>query len=186
MSTPLSKLLQEQVRDPASVWRSGIVDEIRAISLPLPRACSPSSLALVRRDYGCLRSVTMRSGGKVSRDIGRLWTSKPSFERVSRYSRVCRKSEMTVSPPGFNTRAISLQVCTRPPATNHGRRRIRRGQAITPQQAAAHYRVNALGFASNVILPARKVSMGVKYSKEFSDRSTFQGYSLQISGAITF
>jgi len=28
MSTPLSKLLQEQVRDPASVWRSGIVDEI--------------------------------------------------------------------------------------------------------------------------------------------------------------
>jgi hypothetical protein len=28
MSTPLSKLLQEQVRDPASVWRSGIVDVI--------------------------------------------------------------------------------------------------------------------------------------------------------------
>src|ERR1700720_1196312 len=28
MLTPLSKLLQEQVRDPASVWRSGLVDVI--------------------------------------------------------------------------------------------------------------------------------------------------------------
>jgi hypothetical protein len=60
------------------------------------------------------------------------------------------------------------------------------GPNITQQQSAAHYRVNALGFVSNVILPVRKVSMGVKYFKEFSDRSTFQGYSLQISGAITF
>ena len=60
------------------------------------------------------------------------------------------------------------------------------GPNITPEQAAAHYKVNALGFASNVILPARKVSLGVKYFKEFSNRSTFQGYSLQISGAIKF
>ena len=60
------------------------------------------------------------------------------------------------------------------------------GPAITPAQAAAHYRVNALGFASNVQVPERKVSVGVKYFKEFSNRSTFQGHSLQISGAITF
>lgn len=60
------------------------------------------------------------------------------------------------------------------------------GPTITPTQATAHYMVNALGFASNVMLPERKVSVGAKYFKEFSDRSTFQGYSLQISGTITF
>jgi hypothetical protein len=60
------------------------------------------------------------------------------------------------------------------------------GPTITLQEAAAHYRVNALGFASNVILPGRKVTLSLKYFKEFSDRSTFQGSSLQISGAIIF
>ena len=60
------------------------------------------------------------------------------------------------------------------------------GPGITPVQAAAHYRVNALGFASYVILPARKVTLGAKYFKEFSNKSTYQGYSLQIAAAITF
>jgi hypothetical protein len=60
------------------------------------------------------------------------------------------------------------------------------GQNITPVQATAHYGVNALGFATNLILPQRKVSLGVKYFKEFENRSTFQGYSLQISGSISF
>jgi hypothetical protein len=60
------------------------------------------------------------------------------------------------------------------------------GPNITPEQAAAHYKVHALGFTSNVILPARKVSVGVKYFKEFEDRSTFQGYSLQITASIKF
>jgi hypothetical protein len=60
------------------------------------------------------------------------------------------------------------------------------GPNVTPAQATAHYKVNALGFASNVILPARKVSTGLKFFKEFADRSTFQGYSVQISVAISF
>jgi hypothetical protein len=60
------------------------------------------------------------------------------------------------------------------------------GPDITPTQAVAHYRVNSLGFASNVILPAREVNLGLKYFKEFSNRSTFQGYSVQISAAIKF
>lgn len=60
------------------------------------------------------------------------------------------------------------------------------GPNITPAQATAYYKVNALGFASNVILPARKVSTGFKLFKEFSNRSTFQGYSVQISIAISF
>jgi hypothetical protein len=62
----------------------------------------------------------------------------------------------------------------------------KRGPTIAPDQAKAHYRVNSLGFASNVMLPTRKVSLGVKYFREFSNRSTLQGYSLQISGAVSF
>src|SRR5260221_98738 len=58
------------------------------------------------------------------------------------------------------------------------------GPSITPTQSSAHYRVNALGFTSSLMLPARKVSVGVKYFKEFEDRSTFQGYSLQITASI--
>ena len=60
------------------------------------------------------------------------------------------------------------------------------GPTVTATQGSAHYQVNALGFASNVVLPARSVSLGVKYFKEFSNRSTFQGYTLQIAGAVTF
>jgi hypothetical protein len=60
------------------------------------------------------------------------------------------------------------------------------GPNITPVQSSAHYRVNALGFGSSLIFPARKVSIGVKYFKEFEDLSTFQGYSLQITASIKF
>jgi len=59
------------------------------------------------------------------------------------------------------------------------------GPGITPQQAAAHYKVNALGFASNFSLP-KKANVGFKYFKEFANRSTFQGYSVQFSGSISF
>jgi len=60
------------------------------------------------------------------------------------------------------------------------------GPTITPQQATAHYRVNALGVVSNVTLPVRQLSMGFKYFKEFSNRSTFQGHSFQVSASIHF
>jgi hypothetical protein len=60
------------------------------------------------------------------------------------------------------------------------------GPGITHTQSSAHYHVNALGFASSLVLPARKVSVRVKYFKEFEDRSTFQGYSFQITGSIKF
>jgi hypothetical protein len=60
------------------------------------------------------------------------------------------------------------------------------GPSISAEQAAARYKVNALGFAANAILPAQKVSVGVKYFHEFACRSTFQGYTLQISGSVTF
>lgn len=60
------------------------------------------------------------------------------------------------------------------------------GPGVTPQQADARYAVNALGFTGNLSLPARGVGLGLKYYKEFSNRSTFQGYSLQISGSVAF
>jgi hypothetical protein len=60
------------------------------------------------------------------------------------------------------------------------------GPTITPEQAAAHYKVNALGFASNATFPERNVSVGLKYFREFENRSTYQGYTLQISGSVKF
>lgn len=60
------------------------------------------------------------------------------------------------------------------------------GPDITPEQAAAHYKVNALGFAANMMLPDRKVNVGFRYFREFDCRSTVQGYSVQISGTISF
>jgi len=46
--------------------------------------------------------------------------------------------------------------------------------------------VNSLGFAISTAFPRHKASVGLKYFKEFSNRSTFQGYSLQLSGSIAF
>ena len=60
------------------------------------------------------------------------------------------------------------------------------GPNITAEQSAARYKVNAVGFAANAILAEQKASVGVKYFHEFECRSTFQGYTLQISGTIRF
>jgi hypothetical protein len=60
------------------------------------------------------------------------------------------------------------------------------GPTITAEEAGARYKVNGLGFAANAIFPGRKASIGLKYFHEFDCRSTYQGYTLQISGAITF
>jgi hypothetical protein len=35
-------------------------------------------------------------------------------------------------------------------------------------------------------LPLRNVSVGFKYCKEFANRSTFEGYSLQLAAALKF
>jgi len=59
------------------------------------------------------------------------------------------------------------------------------GPTITPDQADAHYKVNALGVASNLNMTS-KVNIGFKYFQEFANRSTFQGHSIQFSGSISF
>jgi hypothetical protein len=60
------------------------------------------------------------------------------------------------------------------------------GPAVTPDQASTRYAINAIGLAATINLPSRKTSLGLKYFDEFANRSTFQGYSLQISGSVTF
>ena len=60
------------------------------------------------------------------------------------------------------------------------------GPNITTEQAAVRYKVNALGFSANAVLPEQKVNVGLKYFREFECRSTYQGYTLQISAAIAF
>ena len=59
----------------------------------------------------------------------------------------------------------------------------KRGPAVTAEQAATRYKVNSLGFATSFSLP-RKINLSFKYFQEFSNRSTFQGHSIQISGSI--
>jgi hypothetical protein len=59
------------------------------------------------------------------------------------------------------------------------------GPGLTTEQEAARYNVNSVGFASSVSLP-RRINIGFKYFQEFSNRSTFQGHSIQISGVIKF
>lgn len=59
------------------------------------------------------------------------------------------------------------------------------GPGVDPAHPA-HYKVDALGGAANIILPVRKSSVGFKFFKEFSNSATVQGYSLQITGGLTF
>ena len=49
------------------------------------------------------------------------------------------------------------------------------GPSITPAQSSAHYRFNALGFASSLMLPPRNVSVGIKYFKEFECQVNISG-----------
>jgi hypothetical protein len=60
------------------------------------------------------------------------------------------------------------------------------GPTISEAASKDRYAVNALGFAVNTTFPKQKAAVGLKYFKEFADRSTFQGYSVQFSGAISF
>lgn len=60
------------------------------------------------------------------------------------------------------------------------------GPDVTAMASQHRYAVNSLGFGISAAFPRRKASLGFKYFKEFANRSTFQGYSVQISGAITF
>ena len=60
------------------------------------------------------------------------------------------------------------------------------GPTITPEEAGDHYQVYALGVGGNLMLPDQKVTLGFRYFDEFSNKNTFEGYSVQITGAVKF
>jgi hypothetical protein len=60
------------------------------------------------------------------------------------------------------------------------------GAVISPTQSKERYAVNAIGFESGVTFPRRKINLGVKLFEELTNRATFQGFSLQLSGGVSF
>ena len=59
------------------------------------------------------------------------------------------------------------------------------GTGISLAVSEERYAVNGLGLAAVGVLPKR-TSVGLKYFREFANRSTFQGYSLQVVASIGF
>jgi hypothetical protein len=57
---------------------------------------------------------------------------------------------------------------------------------VSPATFESRYQVNAIGGAMSLALRQRKVSLGLRYFQEFWNRSTYEGYSLQIAGSIAF
>ena len=62
----------------------------------------------------------------------------------------------------------------------------RTGPEITTEQSAERYAVNGLGGALTAVIPARRLSFGLRFFQEFANRATYEGYSAQLSGAIAF
>jgi hypothetical protein len=60
------------------------------------------------------------------------------------------------------------------------------GPDVMSVEQAQRYRVNALGVGLNWIRSPQKVSLSLKYFDEFSNRWTYEGYSVQISAGIGF
>jgi hypothetical protein len=82
------------------------------------------------------------------------------------------------------TRALRLQIGL----AGYEARQItaKTGPGITSAMSNERYAVNAVGVAVNVAFPKRRANVTLKYFDEFANRSTFQGYSFQVAGAITF
>jgi hypothetical protein len=60
------------------------------------------------------------------------------------------------------------------------------GPTVSTAASQNRYVVNAIGGAVSLTLPNRKITLGLRYFDEFGNRSTFEGYSIQIAGAIAF
>ncbi len=60
------------------------------------------------------------------------------------------------------------------------------GPGISLDESAERYAVNAVGLAVAASAPRPKLNFGLKVFKEFDNRSTFQGYSVQAQGGVSF
>ena len=62
----------------------------------------------------------------------------------------------------------------------------KRGPGVSPDESREHYRVYSLGLATGLAWPGRRSSLMLKLFREFDARSTFEGYSIQLSAAVSF
>ena len=60
------------------------------------------------------------------------------------------------------------------------------GPAVSEEQSRERYAINALGFVTNLVFPNHRFSAGIKFFEEFDNRAAYQGYSFQVSGAVSF
>ena len=58
------------------------------------------------------------------------------------------------------------------------------GPGVSPEASDERYAVNAIGVAVSSGFSKPRAGLSLRFFKEFSNRSTFQGYSLQLSGSI--
>jgi hypothetical protein len=80
-----------------------------------------------------------------------------------------RRFQLQAGPAGYEQRQTTART----------------GPGISPAASEERYAINGCGFAVLGVLPKR-ISIGLKYFKEFEDRATFQGYSLQVVASIGF
>ena len=78
--------------------------------------------------------------------------------------------QLQVGPVGYEQRQIS----------------DRTGPTVTPEESDERYAINSLGVGVQTAFPKQDVNLALKYFKEFANRSSYQGYSVQIFGAISF
>ena len=62
----------------------------------------------------------------------------------------------------------------------------KRGPDVSAEASETRYAVNSVGFAVVVAMPRYKTTLGLKYFNEFANRSTYEGHSFQVQGAISF
>jgi hypothetical protein len=60
------------------------------------------------------------------------------------------------------------------------------GPAIAPDVAGNRYSINSIGFTSSAAFPKQRLNLGLKFFEEVANRSSFQGFSLQASGSVSF
>jgi hypothetical protein len=60
------------------------------------------------------------------------------------------------------------------------------GPSVSDEQSRERYAINAIGLATNLVFPNQRFNAGVKFFEEFGNRAAYQGYSFQVSGAVSF
>ena len=80
-----------------------------------------------------------------------------------------RRFQLQAGPAGYEQRQTTAKT----------------GPGINLAASEERYAINGFGFAVLGVLPKR-TSVGLKYFKEFADRATFQGYSLQVVASVGF